>query len=71
MLKNFARELIVLIMKFLVFILHEGNRAYSAHKGKSLLKSPCIVISIVCSICTGPILNQEKQGRNQGKISDK
>ena len=33
-------------------------------------KKPCILLSIVCSIGSGPILNQGKQGLNQGNIRD-
>jgi len=28
------------------------------------------VINIICGICSGPILTQEKQGRNQGAIRE-
>ena len=55
------------IMEFLVFIFHNVNRAQFAQIGKSLFRYTCIVISEVCSICSRLILNQGKQGRNQGK----
>ena len=35
------------IMKLLVFIFHNGNRAHSAQIGRNLLKLACIVIGVV------------------------
>ena len=49
-------------MNYLVFIFHDGNRAHCAQIGESLFKQPCIVISVVCSFWSGPILNK---GRNR------
>ena len=59
------------IMKLLVFIFYEGNITPFNQIGEGLLEKPCIVISVVGSIYSGPILNQRKQGRNQGKIRKK
>ena len=69
-LKNLARIHIKPIMKWLAFIFSDVNRTHFAQIWEGLLKLPCIVISVVCSICSGPILNQGKQGRNRRKIRE-
>jgi len=57
-------------MELLVFIFHDGNREHLTQIYSSLHKQPWIVISIVCCILLGPILNQGKQGRNQVDIKE-
>ena len=56
------------VIKLLVFISHDGNRAHFVYKGEGLPKESCIVISVLCGIYSGSKLNQEKQGRNRRKI---
>ena len=51
LLKKFARKQNMPIMKLLVFIFYDENRANFVQTAKSLLKYPYIVISVECSIC--------------------
>ena len=48
------------IIKFLVFIFHDGNRAHFIKIGEYLLKQPFILRSIVYGICSRRIMNQGK-----------
>ena len=57
-------------MKCLVFIFCYGNRAHFIKIGENLLKWPFVLISVMRSDCSGRIMNQEKQGINQGKIRE-
>ena len=64
MLEKHAREQSMPIMKFLVFIFHYGNRTHFIEMGENLLRWPFILISEICSICSGRIMSQGKQRRN-------
>ena len=68
--KKLAREQIIPIMKCFVFIFCHGNRSHFIKIGKNLLKWPFVLISVMRSDCSGRIMNQEKQGINQGKIRE-
>ena len=50
-----------------VFIFHDGSRAHLAQISEGVLKTTCIMVSVVCGTCSGPILKQGKWGRNQEK----
>ena len=56
MLKKLARKPFMPVMKLLILIFHDAN---------GLQFVPCIVINIVCRICSGPMLSQGKQGRKK------
>ena len=68
--RRFTRKPDIPIIKLLVFIFRDGNGAHFTQTGEGLLKQPFIVISVMCGICSGPILNQGKQCRNQGNIKE-
>ena len=70
MLKKLTRKPIIPIMKLVVSFCHDGYGERFCQTVESFFKLPCIVVRVVCSICSGLKLSQGKQGKNYRNLRE-